>query len=162
MSIDVSPSVLETFYYDSPIGRLFGSFDKKKEILYSLSLTAPSPATETKVLSDKLPLKHWLDAYFKGEHQAEKIQFKINIGTTYQQAVWQSISQIPFGEVTTYSAIATQLGSHPRAVGQACKVNPIILVIPCHRVVGKSSLGGYAGRQTELKEKLLALEGVSL
>jgi len=83
----------------------------------------------------------------------------IKEGTPFQQRVWELLSQIPFGATRTYGDLAQFLGNKAlaRAVGQACGANPIALHIPCHRVVGHTGLGGFAGG-LDLKKKLLALE----
>ncbi len=67
-------------------------------------------------------------------------------GTPYQQRVWQALRKIPLGTVKTYGQLATQLNSSPRAIGQACRCNPIPIIIPCHRIVSATSLGGFAGK----------------
>lgn len=83
------------------------------------------------------------------------------VGTPRQRAVWDALLRIPHGEVTTYGALAREVGS-PRAaqsVGQAVGHNPISIVIPCHRVLGANgSMTGYAGG-LERKRALLTLEG---
>jgi len=72
------------------------------------------------------------------------------------------MSDIPYGETRTYGDLAAALDTAPVAVGSACGKNPVPLVVPCHRVVGRDSLGGYsAGDGTALKERLLALEGAT-
>ena len=83
----------------------------------------------------------------------------IQEGTPFQQRVWELISRIPYGETRTYGQLAQALGNKTlaRAVGQACGANPIALLIPCHRVVGHTGLGGFGGG-VDLKKKLLALE----
>ena len=83
----------------------------------------------------------------------------IHHGTSFQQQVWQLISQIPPGATQTYGHLAERMGNKrlARAVGQACNANPLALLIPCHRVVGLSELGGFAGG-AEIKKKLLQLE----
>ena len=81
-------------------------------------------------------------------------------GTVFQQAVWAALQTIPYGETRTYGEIAAQIGNPKatRAVGMACNKNPILMVIPCHRVIGKNgSLTGF-GAGLELKELLLNLE----
>ncbi len=80
-------------------------------------------------------------------------------GTPFQQAVWTALTRIPFGVVKTYKDIALEIG-HPtayRAVGQACKRNPIGLVVPCHRVIGSDgTMTGYSGpAYVGLKQKIL-------
>lgn len=74
-------------------------------------------------------------------------------GTTYQERVWCALKAIPAGRTTTYGTLATQLHTSPRAIGQACKKNPIALFIPCHRVVAQKSLGGFMGSQQALHYK---------
>jgi methylated-DNA-[protein]-cysteine S-methyltransferase len=72
---------------------------------------------------------------------------------------------IPYGEIISYSQLAEAVGNPKavRAVGQANRHNPLPIVIPCHRVLGKDkSLVGYAGKRTDIKEKLLKLEGIIL
>ncbi len=80
-------------------------------------------------------------------------------GTTFQKQVWRLIAQIPFGARLTYGDLAKKLGNtnYARAVGGACNSNPVALLIPCHRVVGKNTLGGFAGGEV-IKEMLLELE----
>jgi methylated-DNA-[protein]-cysteine S-methyltransferase len=67
-------------------------------------------------------------------------------GTAFQQRVWQAITQLQSGEMTTYGEIAARLNSGARAVGGACGANYFPLVIPCHRVVAKANLGGFMGQ----------------
>ena len=76
--------------------------------------------------------------------------------------VWQLLLQVPPGEVTSYGDIAKALGTAPRAVGAACRANPIPIIVPCHRIVAANgSLGGYSGGNgTKTKRKLLQLESV--
>lgn len=80
-------------------------------------------------------------------------------GTDLQKKVWQQIGRISYGSTRTYGDIARKLGSYrlARAVGQACHANPLLLLVPCHRVIGVNSLGGFAGG-VAIKSKLLALE----
>jgi len=83
-------------------------------------------------------------------------------GTTHQNKVWQAMCAIPRGHVRTYGDLATQIHSSPRAVGQACGNNPIPIVIPCHRIVGKSGMGGFmhhsGGYALDIKRWLLTHE----
>jgi methylated-DNA-[protein]-cysteine S-methyltransferase len=83
-------------------------------------------------------------------------------GTLHQQKVWQAIRNIPRGETRSYGELAAKLKSGARAIGQACGANPIPIIIPCHRVVGKSGLGGFmrhaGGKSLDIKRWLLAHE----
>ena len=76
--------------------------------------------------------------------------------------MWQALSNIPSGQTRYYSELAAQLQSSPRAVGGACGANPIALVVPCHRVLAKSGLGGFmhqrSGQALDIKRWLLTHE----
>lgn len=110
--------------------------------------------------------EQWLDAYFQGKSPV--IDFPLAPqGSEFRRQVWQILQKIPYGELTTYGAIARELervrGSRvsAQAVGGAVGHNPISILIPCHRVVGSNgSLTGYAGG-LEKKIFLLELEGFS-
>ena len=84
------------------------------------------------------------------------------VGTAFQRRVWDMIASIPCGQTRTYGELARLLRSGPRAVGQACGTNYFPLVIPCHRVVAASGLGGFAhtsgGYLLEVKRRLLLHE----
>jgi methylated-DNA-[protein]-cysteine S-methyltransferase len=84
-------------------------------------------------------------------------------GTAHQNKVWRAMRAIPRGQMRSYGEIAAQLRSSPLAVGQACGANPVPIVIPCHRIVGKSGLGGFAnhrdGYWLDIKRWLLTHEG---
>lgn len=83
-------------------------------------------------------------------------------GTEYARKVWEILLNIPFGQVMSYSALAQQIGSGPRAVAQACRTNPYAGIIPCHRVIAQSGIGGFMGQSqgpmVQLKQGLLAYE----
>ncbi len=88
-------------------------------------------------------------------------------GSDFQQRVWQAISAVPRGAVTTYGTIAEAIGAMPRAVGQACGQNPFPIVIPCHRVVSARGIGGFShhaedGFYLDVKRWLLRHEGAML
>lgn len=109
-------------------------------------------------------VKRWLDAYFSGA-RPETLPPLQPQGTLFQRAVWQLLLAIPYGETTTYGALARELACQrgcehmsAQAVGNAVGRNPISIVIPCHRVLGANgALTGYAGG-VERKQWLLALE----
>ena len=85
-------------------------------------------------------------------------------GTEHQRKVWKAMQSIPCGQTLTYGKLAAQIGSSAQAIGQACGNNPVPVIIPCHRVVGKSGLGGFMqhaeGESLDIKRWLLAHEGV--
>jgi len=82
--------------------------------------------------------------------------FTLNLemgGTVFQRRVWKRLQDIPHNEKHTYGEVAKKISSSPRAVGGACRSNPIPIVVPCHRVVAKNGLGGFCGSiQEESKE----------
>lgn len=91
--------------------------------------------------------KKELDEYFLGQRTSFNIPYKLN-GTTFQQKVWNALTKIPYGKTISYQGIAINVGNKKavRAVGGANNKNPIAIIIPCHRVIGKNSkLIGYGG-----------------
>ena len=76
--------------------------------------------------------------------QGFKLQLRAD-GTEFQQRVWRALRAIPSGQTRTYGELAASLGTSARAVGNACRRNPIPLIIPCHRVVAAAGTGGYGG-----------------
>lgn len=105
-----------------------------------------------------------LERYLVDPCKVIEIDFALR-GTPFQRRVWEAMRAIPPGETRTYGELARELKSSPRAVGGACRANPVPLLIPCHRVVAANGLGGYAGDtgggdRLILKRRLLALEGV--
>lgn len=82
-------------------------------------------------------------------------------GTEFEQKVWQALEEIPYGKTRSYGDISRQLASHARAIGRACGLNPIPIIIPCHRVLGADGkLHGYSGDGgIDTKQQLLDLEG---
>lgn len=103
--------------------------------------------------------------YFQGKRREFCLPLSIQ-GTSFRKQVWEVLRSIPYGEVKSYGSVAAAVGKPKgsRAVGQANRHNPLPIIIPCHRVIGKDgSLVGYAGtRKTEIKAALLQLEGISL
>jgi len=80
-------------------------------------------------------------------------------GTAYRRKVWDELCRIPYGETRTYGEIAAGAGGSARSVGQANGANPIPIIIPCHRVLAGSHLGGYSGAGgLDTKRYLLDLE----
>lgn len=112
------------------------------------------PAAEEAVFAEA---EVWLKRFFCGVDPGRPPLLRL-AGTTFQNAVWQLLTEIPRGKVRTYGELAATLGSSARAVGGAIARNPISLMIPCHRVIGAGGqLTGYAGG-VDRKARLLALE----
>ena len=150
---------------DSPIGRLLligdgraltglWMIDADRHLSRGMAGLTPAPEAFAEVEAQ-------LEAYFAGDIKEFTLPLAPT-GTPFQLAVWSELTRIPYGETTTYGAIALALGKRPvaaRAVGLANGSNPISVIVPCHRVVGSDgSLTGYGGG-LERKETLLKLEG---
>ena len=109
-------------------------------------------------------VESWLESYFSGKQTPIKIPLQPK-GTSFQERVWQILQEIPYGETMTYGEIAQRIAKEKgvatysaQAVGQAVGKNPISILIPCHRVLGKNgTLTGYAGG-VHRKEQLLRIE----
>ena len=103
-----------------------------------------------------------LEAYFAGK----LTEFDLPLdppGTPFQKNVCKEMFAIPYGETSTYGEIAMRLKTSPRPVGNACGYNPIPVLIPCHRVLRGSGIGGYSGQGgLDTKQILLRFEGVEL
>jgi len=95
--------------------------------------------------------------YFHKRHPP-RVALKLD-GTDFQRRVWHAMCRIPWGGTVSYGELARRLGSGARAVANACRDNPVPLIVPCHRVVGSNGLGGYMGATTgsriEIKKWLL-------
>ncbi len=100
-----------------------------------------------------------IDKYFRGELKEFKIEYELN-GTDFQKSVWQSLSTIPYGKRVSYEEIAEIIGNKKavRAVASAIGKNNLLILIPCHRVIGKNGkIRGYSGG-IDKKIELLNLE----
>ena len=97
--------------------------------------------------------------YFAGARRDFTLPLYLN-GSPFEMRVWKALLKIPYGETRSYGEIAVACGNPKaaRAIGQAVHRNPLPIIVPCHRVVGASNLGGYAGG-LEVKRFLLRLEG---
>ena len=104
-----------------------------------------------------LQLKKELDEYFLGRRCKFTIPIRFS-GTAFQEAVWKALQTIPYGETRSYGDIAKQIGNPKaaRAVGSACNKNPLVLLVPCHRVIGKN--GALTGFGCGLSRKAALLE----
>jgi methylated-DNA-[protein]-cysteine S-methyltransferase len=151
--------------YQSPIGQLLlvGADGVLEELHF-----ANSPDQE-KIIDDRRHYQHdqagfakviqQLSEYFSGRRQDFDLTLSPK-GTAFQQSIWQELRKIPFGRTASYGEIARRVGNPKasRAVGMANSKNPIPIIVPCHRVIGKDgSLTGFGGG-LEVKKQLLRLE----
>ena len=161
--------------YTSPVGKITIVCDEKENIAglwiegqkYFLS-TVKSEMIEKNELKVFKKTKDWLDRYFRGEKpDIKELPLKPK-GSDFRKEVWKILCKIPYGEVITYGEIAAIIAKKrgmkklsAQAVGGAVGHNPISIIIPCHRVIGKNgNLTGYSGG-IETKIKLLKLEGIN-
>lgn len=101
-------------------------------------------------------IRSQIKEYLDGGRKSFDLEFSFPEGS--QGSILRKMDEIPYGETQSYGELAEKAGSSAVAVGQTCSDNPLPILIPCHRVVGRNALGGYqAGR--EVKRKLLELEG---
>jgi methylated-DNA-[protein]-cysteine S-methyltransferase len=99
-----------------------------------------------------------LHAYFDGELRDFDLPLT-PFGSPYRQRIWAALRQIPYGQTRSYAALAATAGGSARSIGGANGANPIPIIIPCHRVVGANTIGGYSGGDgIATKRWLLALE----
>jgi methylated-DNA-[protein]-cysteine S-methyltransferase len=152
---------------DAPFGRLGIETDivdgslMVTQICY-LAKNTPLKAHQTELGKE---VANQCKKYFKNP----EFQFDLPLqprGTLFQQSVWNEILQIKAGHTETYGFLAKKIRSAPRAVGQACGSNPYPLVVPCHRVISTTGIGGFAhqageGFHREVKTWLLKHEGAN-
>lgn len=151
-------------YYHSPIGRLLlvGEGNILTELYFAK--TADNMTVPTGWQEDDAPFAtviSQLGQYFDKTRTTFDLQLDPR-GTSFQKGVWQELLRIPYGETASYGTIAERIGNPKacRAVGMANRRNPIPIIIPCHRVIGRDgSLTGFGGGLA-VKERLLALEGL--
>ena len=110
---------------------------------------------EKLIKENRETVRKQLEEYMNGGRKEFSLSIEFPSGFTGK--VMKEMSRIPYGETRSYGEIAQKLETAPIAVGQACGKNPVPVIVPCHRIVGKSSIGGYH-YGLELKQKLLDLE----
>lgn len=149
-------------YYKSPVGKLLLVGDGVNIMKLGFPSGKMKLRRERDWTKDGLPFKQairQLDAFFEGELKSFDLPLVVT-GTSFRKLVWAGLMDIPYGETWSYSQLANHIGmpNACRAVGSANGVNPIPIIIPCHRVVGSDgSLTGFGGG-LKTKEFLLELE----
>mgnify|MGYP001185065559 CR=1 FL=1 len=147
----------------SPKGLCYVLWSNKPFRVLEIWVNKYFPQADLICNQDKLkPYIIQLEKYLKGWRHAFDIPLDLQ-GTCFQISVWKTLLNIPYGTTKTYSQIAREINNPKavRAVGKAIGANPVSIVVPCHRVIGKDgTLTGFAGG-IEIKEKLLRIEGIS-
>jgi methylated-DNA-[protein]-cysteine S-methyltransferase len=158
---------------DSPLGQLFVGVSDRGLCVISYDVEPERKLEQlargfgSRVLRSARPVdptRRELDQYFEGKRRRFDLQVDLRLARDFGRAVLHELAEVPFGEVTTYGALAARAGKPraARAVGTIMNRNPIPIVLPCHRVVGSNgSLVGYAGG-LDRKQALLRLEGALL
>ncbi len=166
--LDVAYDVVE-----SPVGELFVGVSERGLCVISyeadpdLQVERLARGFGSRVLRSPRPVdpaRRQLDEYFAGKRKRFDLDVDLRLARDFGRTVLEELGRVPFGEVTTYGALAAKAGKPKaaRAVGTIMNRNPIPIVLPCHRVVGANgSLVGYAGG-LERKQTLLRLEGALL
>lgn len=161
-----------TTVFESPIGPLTIASDGEAVTALDFPLWRGEPRTAADgERREDLPIfretRRWLEAYFSGRDPGSAPLLRTG-GTPFQELVWEELRRIPYGCLTTYGAIARAIEDRTgrpqsaQAVGGAVGRNPIAILIPCHRVVGKNgSLTGFGGG-LDAKIALLKSEGVDM
>jgi methylated-DNA-[protein]-cysteine S-methyltransferase len=149
--------------YDAIIAAPFGRIGIRTEL---------GRVTDIDFVAERLPLKaprsvfarrvcRALRAYLNDSRRPVDLPLALE-GSAHQRRVWRALIRIPAGEVRSYGDIARRIKSSPRAVGGACRTNPIPIIVPCHRVVAKHAIGGFMGQRSgsalAIKRWLLAHE----
>lgn len=147
---------MNSAHLKTPIGMV--SLVEENDQIMQLLWGAHDEGFRSDVLKEGL---NQLEAYFAGH----LTQFDLSLaprGTDFQHEVYRIMQRIPFGETLTYGDVAKKLDVPAQPVGQACGSNPIAIIIPCHRIVGLDSLGGFsAPNGVETKIQLLRHEGAN-
>lgn len=150
---------MEKSYYKSPIGVLEIICEKDALISLKLVENIDKSDSETALIKE---IKTQLYEYFSGKRKIFDIKLKTK-GTEFQKCVWEELRKISYGKTKSYSEIAVAVGNKntQRAIGSACNKNPIMIIIPCHRVISKNGeLGGFAYGNS-IKQKLLKIENLA-
>jgi len=148
---------------DTPVGRL-GIAERGGQIVQvSWSPSPDGDRTQQSPDGETTPLlaeaARQMAAYFAGELTAFDLPLGPG-GSEFERGIFDAMCAIPYGQTRTYGDIARELGTYGQPVGQACGANPIPVIIPCHRVLSATGLGGYSGQGgIETKIALLKLEG---
>lgn len=146
---------METFYYQSPLGIL--KIVTKDNYLIEINISNEKTTKPTNILQTEI--KKQLDEYFNNQRIVFNLPITFN-GTPFQEKVWSELLNVSFGETISYYELAKRVKSPKayRAVGGALSKNNLLIVIPCHRVIGKNkTLTGFAGGLA-IKEQLLRHE----
>ncbi|MGL4906751.1 MAG: methylated-DNA--[protein]-cysteine S-methyltransferase [Plesiomonas sp.] len=150
--------------YTSPLGELLLVADRHglRHLYLPSEQQSINPLWQQECIRPLQLATDFLNNYFAGLAPSPDRLLLAPVGTPFQQQVWQQLLAIPYAQISSYGAVAENIGNPKavRAVGGAIGANPLAIIIPCHRVLGKDrSLTGYSGG-LPIKTALLTLEGI--
>lgn len=147
--------------FESILGTLWLNADQTALTQVSYTPIEENPLANQEILQNA---KKQLLEFLAGDRKAFDVPYIFAVGTDFQQEVWQALTEIPYGETWSYLDVAQNLQRPKavRAIGQANRNNPLPIIVPCHRVIGKNGkLVGYSGSSDaglKIKEQLLVIE----
>jgi methylated-DNA-[protein]-cysteine S-methyltransferase len=166
-------NVVYTHSFASPVGRLFAAVDRHGRVISLGFNPLQQLPTDAEIQENKYAcgeLEFQLEEYFAGERREFTLDVRTD-GTSFQRAVWSRLGKIEYGTTVSYGEVARKIGrmEAARAVGNAVAVNPVAIIVPCHRVLPVGGgIGNYALRGIDaergrlIKQALLELEGVGI
>lgn len=162
--IEQADGDIETAVVATPLGKF--ALSAASGVLLKCDWAADDTPTQNPRSPLLLDLLEQLRRYWETPTAAMFSAPLLQQDSSFSRTVWEELCNIPCGETRSYGALAKRLRTAPRAIGAACRNNPFTLLIPCHRVVAVTGLGGYAGQRSgklfDIKQRLLAHEGCSL
>lgn len=148
-----------TLIVDTPVGAI--GVRTQQEQLIEVEYLGQGVGARKPASAFDREVERQLKAYFRQQDFVFHLPVQSS-GTAFQRKVWALMLKIPAGKTRTYGDVARELGSSPRAVGNACRANPLPLVVPCHRIVSANGIGGFAGQRSgekiDIKQWLLQHE----
>lgn len=153
-----------TVIIDSPVG--FLRLEAQGGFITALETGAEGPETTTSDPLLKRAAKE-LELYFDGKLKKFTVPLKRPPATDFVNRVHDAMEGIPYGKTATYGEVAAILGTSPRAVGGACGKNALAIIVPCHRIVAATGVGGYSGdwevgKAISVKKILLEIEAANV
>ena len=149
--------------YDAVIAAPFGrvGFILEGEAITDISFLDKNIPLSPPRTAQARKVSQVLRSYFGNPRYSFRLPLKLD-GTPFQQRVWRALRRIPVGKTLSYGVLAKKLDTSARAVGNACRANPIPIIIPCHRIVASNGAGGFMGKRSgnalRIKHRLLEHE----
>jgi methylated-DNA-[protein]-cysteine S-methyltransferase len=145
----------------TPVGRI--GVMMENDALVDVSFLGNTTALHAPRTTAAKKVCRQLRSYFTNPQLSFRIPLTLS-GTAFQKRVWRALRRIPVGRTLSYGGLARKLATSARAVGNACRANPVPIVIPCHRVVAVNGAGGFMGKRSgsalRIKHRLLEHEHV--